>query len=73
VRALIRRVALRVADEAGRAPASQKPYQRPSGTPGQARDASGWLGDAIAASPLWLLMPTGAITGTRALNRVEKP
>lgn len=62
VRALVRRVALRVAEEAGKPPAAQRRgavlqmQQQQSG-----QDSSRWLGDAIAASPLWLLLPRDAL------------
>ena len=63
VRTLLRRVALRVAEEAGQPPAAQRrgavlqmQQQQHSG-----QDSSRWLGDAIAASPLWLLLPRDAL------------
>ena len=63
MRALVRRVALRVAEEAGKPPAAQRrgavlqmQQQQQAG-----QDPARWLGDAIAASPLWLLLPRDAL------------
>lgn len=60
-RSLVRRVALRIAEEASKPPAAQsrgailQMQQRSAG------DSSKWLSDAIAASPLWLLLPRDAL------------
>ena len=61
VRALIKRIALRIAEEASQRPATPPTPQGAQG-PYAATTQPGttWLADAIAASPLWLLLPTRA-------------
>ena len=58
----MRRVALRIAEEAGKPPAAQRRgaiLQMQQKQAGQ--DSSKWLGDAISNSPLWLLLPRDAL------------
>ena len=77
VRALIRRIALRVAEEAAAPPRRAATYgagaQRPfAATRAEAAEPSRWVEDIIAASPLWLLLPQSLLSGSANTPPVRK-
>ena len=65
-RALVRRLAMRVAEEAAKPPMAQRRLGNSIGEQraasqfsGPQEAGSGWVEDAVVASPLWWLMPQG--------------